>query len=228
MSWHYLRGREEASWEESCLDGAPSALLKLMPTPGASCSPDNAGQPAQPEPRDGGALADSHGGMRDGRTDEQGREQEERAAAGGSGKDVSDAECGRLAMLRCAQGNAGHADGVHEAVADAEGERGGAGLGEAGQERDGREFTDGGGTGEMGHACGVGRDAGRRDDGEHDGTEPDAAGEHGEENWWATEPDVGRVAHGVASRVDRLRCIGNGQVPQAMRLAWDILAAGGW
>ena len=33
-------------------------------------------------------------------------------------------------------------------------------------------------------------------------------------NWWATEPNVGRVANGVAFRVDRLRCCGNGVVPQ--------------
>ena len=41
--------------------------------------------------------------------------------------------------------------------------------------------------------------------------------------WWATEPDVGRVAHGVAARVDRLRAIGNGQVPAVVRLAWNLL-----
>jgi DNA (cytosine-5)-methyltransferase 1 len=41
--------------------------------------------------------------------------------------------------------------------------------------------------------------------------------------WWATEPDVGRVAHGVAARVDRLRAIGNGQVPAVAALAWEIL-----
>jgi len=33
-------------------------------------------------------------------------------------------------------------------------------------------------------------------------------------SWWATEPDVGRVAHGVPSRVDRLKCLGNAVVPQ--------------
>ncbi|WP_294856402.1 DNA cytosine methyltransferase [uncultured Oscillibacter sp.] len=33
-------------------------------------------------------------------------------------------------------------------------------------------------------------------------------------NWWATEPDVGRVAHGIPSRVDRLKCLGNAVVPQ--------------
>jgi DNA (cytosine-5)-methyltransferase 1 len=31
---------------------------------------------------------------------------------------------------------------------------------------------------------------------------------------WAAEPDVGRVAHGVPSRVDRLRGLGNAVVPQ--------------
>jgi DNA (cytosine-5)-methyltransferase 1 len=41
--------------------------------------------------------------------------------------------------------------------------------------------------------------------------------------WWATEPDVGRVAHGVAARVDRLRCLGNGQVPRVVPLAWKHL-----
>lgn len=40
MSWHYLQGQEAVSWEGNSLDGAPSALLKLIPTPGASCSPD--------------------------------------------------------------------------------------------------------------------------------------------------------------------------------------------
>jgi DNA (cytosine-5)-methyltransferase 1 len=42
-------------------------------------------------------------------------------------------------------------------------------------------------------------------------------------SWWQSEPDVGRVAHGVAARVDRLRCIGNGQVPAVAALAWKIL-----
>ena len=41
--------------------------------------------------------------------------------------------------------------------------------------------------------------------------------------WWDIEPDVGRVAHGVAHRVDRLRAIGNGQVPACAALAWKIL-----
>lgn len=32
--------------------------------------------------------------------------------------------------------------------------------------------------------------------------------------WWESEPNVGRVAHGVPSRVDRLRALGNAVVPQ--------------
>lgn len=34
------------------------------------------------------------------------------------------------------------------------------------------------------------------------------------DSWWSVEPDVGRVAHGVPSRVDRLRGLGNAIVPQ--------------
>jgi len=36
--------------------------------------------------------------------------------------------------------------------------------------------------------------------------------------WWLTEPDVGRVAHGIPSRVDRLRCLGNAVVPQIVEI----------
>jgi len=32
--------------------------------------------------------------------------------------------------------------------------------------------------------------------------------------WWQSEPDVGRVAHGVPKRVDRLKSLGNSLVPQ--------------
>jgi DNA (cytosine-5)-methyltransferase 1 len=42
-------------------------------------------------------------------------------------------------------------------------------------------------------------------------------------DWWKSEPDVGRVAHGVAARVDRLKAIGNGQVPAVAARAWRML-----
>jgi DNA (cytosine-5)-methyltransferase 1 len=41
--------------------------------------------------------------------------------------------------------------------------------------------------------------------------------------WWAVEPELGRVAHGVDARVDRLKAIGNGQVPLCAATAWGLL-----
>ena len=41
--------------------------------------------------------------------------------------------------------------------------------------------------------------------------------------WWSVEPNVGRVADGVAARVDRLKAIGNGQVPLCAAIAWNTL-----
>lgn len=43
--------------------------------------------------------------------------------------------------------------------------------------------------------------------------------------WWTSELNVGRVAHGVAARVDRLRAIGNGQVPIVAATAFRYLEA---
>ena len=65
----------------------------------------------------------------------------------------------------------------------------------------------------------------------HVAPEPDQTRQHsrrvveiGNPEWWATEPDVGRVAHGLAARVDRLKAIGNGQVPQCAAEAWRLLS----
>ena len=41
--------------------------------------------------------------------------------------------------------------------------------------------------------------------------------------WWEIEPNVGRVADGVAARVDRLKAIGNGQVSRVASIAWKLL-----
>lgn len=59
----------------------------------------------------------------------------------------------------------------------------------------------------------------------------EAVGESACEGWWerdpadAGEPEsfVGRVAFGVANRVDQLRAIGNGQVPAVVVSAWREL-----
>ena len=42
-------------------------------------------------------------------------------------------------------------------------------------------------------------------------------------HWWGIEPRLGRVANGVAHRVDRLKAIGNGQVPVVAKNAFEYL-----
>jgi hypothetical protein len=48
-------------------------------------------------------------------------------------------------------------------------------------------------------------------------------GRPGDSSWWSSEPAMGRVADGVAARVDRLKALGNGQVPLCAATAWRIL-----
>ena len=67
------------------------------------------------------------------------------------------------------------------------------------------------------------------------------AGEPGSQNWqepvershrprsygfrrWPVEPCMGRVADGVAHRVDRIKALGNGQVPRVAATAFNLLA----
>ena len=47
----------------------------------------------------------------------------------------------------------------------------------------------------------------------------------GTADYWSIEPTIPRVADGVAARVDRLKAIGNGQVPLCAATAWRILNA---
>jgi DNA (cytosine-5)-methyltransferase 1 len=42
--------------------------------------------------------------------------------------------------------------------------------------------------------------------------------------WWSSQPGMGRVANGVAHRMDRLRAIGNGQVPVVAASAFELLS----
>lgn len=86
---------------------------------------------------------------------------------------------------------------------------------QTGQRR--RRLGDGGGEGAVPDAFsprlaqrqGLAGDAGaQQPTAERDGDGARPAG------WWELEPDVDRVADGVAARVDRLRTIGNGWVPQ--------------
>jgi DNA (cytosine-5)-methyltransferase 1 len=44
------------------------------------------------------------------------------------------------------------------------------------------------------------------------------------EKWWSVEPTVGRVAHGIPHRVERVKCLGNSVVPLQVRKAFKILS----
>ena len=56
------------------------------------------------------------------------------------------------------------------------------------------------------------------------GTQRESLGYASECDWWSVEPNVGRMADGVAARVHRLKAIGNGQVPLCAATAWRILS----
>jgi DNA (cytosine-5)-methyltransferase 1 len=56
----------------------------------------------------------------------------------------------------------------------------------------------------------------------------DTGGIPADGGWWATEPDVGRVAHGVPARVDRLRALGNAVVPQVSEYVGRLALSGQW
>jgi DNA (cytosine-5)-methyltransferase 1 len=55
---------------------------------------------------------------------------------------------------------------------------------------------------------------GRHDEGSRGSTRaPRLSGGADPARWWASEPDVGRVAHGISNRVDRIEALGNSLVP---------------
>ena len=44
------------------------------------------------------------------------------------------------------------------------------------------------------------------------------------EKIWEAEPGVDRVVNGVADGMDRLKALGNGQVSEVARRAWEVLS----
>lgn len=79
------------------------------------------------------------------------------------------------------------------------------------------ELTAAQGSGALHDTHGADRDKGWRTaprQGGHTGISGGGVGVLATNEHWATEPDVGRVAHGVPNRVDRLRALGNAVVPQ--------------
>jgi DNA (cytosine-5)-methyltransferase 1 len=106
---------------------------------------------------------------------------------------------------------------------DSQGKQGGAGLCEDGTEHNGNQPANMGATsysererqsGPWKHGYAVHSTAAK----EREANYPEYAG------WWQSEPALGRVANGVANRVDRLTAIGNGQVSSVAKLAWNLLA----
>ena len=66
----------------------------------------------------------------------------------------------------------------------------------------------------LSYAIGEGRDSSQTEKRQRQRVNFDSIRRTQSVSWWATEPDVGRVADGVSARVDRLRCLGNAVVPQ--------------
>jgi len=126
-----------------------------------------------------------------------------------AGDGISDAKHGRAVPAQARRQPAGV--GCECDVADAEGIGRRAGLCEDDAEQDGHQPSDG--CGDVADADHAGRIKQRR-------PEPVSAEQLAAQcgGWWSVEPDVGRVAHGVPSRVDRLRCLGNAVVPQIVEV----------
>jgi len=112
-------------------------------------------------------------------------------------------------------------------VADAEGDRWSEGRtesawqqGRPGAAECGVSLADAIGT-RLAQRQGIADDAGPQQQAAERGG--DGAGPAG---WWESEPGLDRVAHGMAHRVDRLRTIGNGWVPQVAAVIAGRIATG--
>lgn len=107
--------------------------------------------------------------------------------------------------------------GPHVANTDSQHGRERGSEGERGRQRDGHQARHGGAPVPDTVRS---RLEGQRDIASRVGAELDHA-RHA--RWWATEPDVGRVAHGVPARVDRIRCLGNAIVPQVAEVLFRAI-----
>lgn len=178
----------------------------------------------------GNAVCDGRSARRMHHAEHDGRESGADGKHPASMADPEGQRCGEAREFRCDQ-SAQRAAGGGESMADADGKPWNQGRprhaeeiarGRHADRSDERapELADAGGDDEQGFIPQCADAQGRT------GSHERPAGPCSDGiRWWATEPDVGRVAHGVAARVDRLKAIGNGQVPQCAAAAWRILSA---
>ena len=84
-----------------------------------------------------------------------------------------------------------------------------------------------GGSEDMANTDSLGRKRRARKPGSERRTESSNCSIELRRNAWPTEPGMGRVADGVAHRVDRIKALGNGQVPRVAATAFSLLSIDG-
>ncbi len=144
------------------------------------------------------------------------RPERERVGQSGESSSLADPSVGRQSIGWSALRNTGYSDQCGQGMANTQSVGSGAGLCEIGSEQNWNQFADCGSNISEPDRTGCEEQRGTiTNDSEYEAAQCGG--------WWLFEPDVGRVAHGVAARVDRLKAIGNGQVPAVAALAWRVL-----
>jgi DNA (cytosine-5)-methyltransferase 1 len=121
--------------------------------------------------------------------------------------------CGAGRAGRPDSGDTRQAEQAHGQLADSSSERCGEARGLRRDESDERATGSGQALADSSHGGNVRRD-GQLGAAQGEVRELGRSPQDGRREWWSTEPDVGRVAHGIPARVDRLKCLGNSIVPQ--------------
>jgi len=182
------------------------------------------------------ARLQTRGGDRVGTDHGSRRNKGQSEGACGETGDVADSNAGRIQPDKTLRAGGIASDDGSQFVADADSDDGWTGSGTVAQGRGSRLEHRSGSAGQL-----IGRSGEDVADSEskqrngggrkhHSGERSGQGGiggasgsTQGSQRWWPTEPQLGRVAHGVANRVDRLKAIGNGQVSRVAAVAWRIL-----
>lgn len=151
----------------------------------------------------------------------QGQPRQAATDANGMGEDVPDAACQQdwWVQQRAFSSDAGTGGEVRDPTS--------AGLSDGGSSQVGKSEAQPQSQRsncQIPHADCQGQPQSRAVGGESEIARPEPCGDWGQ--WWATEPQLGRLAHGIPHRVDRLRAAGNGQVPAVVAAAWHLLTEG--